>query len=73
MVNSSVGCPRFFVSQAVSSGLVPILVLYRRAAAGPFVHGCEAESYLTELVTCEAHPYSQQVKERRRFRYRLPV
>ncbi|MQL85882.1 hypothetical protein Taro_018403 [Colocasia esculenta] len=30
VVTSSVGCPRFSVSQAVSSGLVPVLVLYRR-------------------------------------------
>ncbi|MQL97002.1 hypothetical protein Taro_029687 [Colocasia esculenta] len=43
------------------------------AAAGPSVCGCEPESYPTEPVTCEAHPYSQQVKARRRFHYRLPV
>ncbi|MQL85263.1 hypothetical protein Taro_017783, partial [Colocasia esculenta] len=35
VVTSSVGCPRFFVSQAVSSGLVPVLVLYHRDVTGP--------------------------------------
>ncbi|MQL87170.1 hypothetical protein Taro_019707 [Colocasia esculenta] len=30
-------------------------------------------SFPTEPVTCEAHPYSLQVKESRRFLFRLPV
>ncbi|MQL82489.1 hypothetical protein Taro_014947 [Colocasia esculenta] len=55
VVTSPVGCPRFSVSQAVSSGLLPL---------GEFP---------TEPVTSEAHPYSPQVKARRRFRYHLPV
>ncbi|MQM23404.1 hypothetical protein Taro_056468 [Colocasia esculenta] len=42
-----------------------------------FTHLCWFARFLgefpTEPVTCEAHPYSQQVKGRRRFRYRLPV
>ncbi|MQM05387.1 hypothetical protein Taro_038188 [Colocasia esculenta] len=33
VVTSPVGCPRFSVSQAVSSGLVSVLVLYRRVAS----------------------------------------
>ncbi|MQL90286.1 hypothetical protein Taro_022877 [Colocasia esculenta] len=59
VVTSPVGCPRFSVSQAVSLGLVPVLVLYRRgvvmvglhcslacacgAAVGPFVRDYETE------------------------------
>ncbi|MQL78543.1 hypothetical protein Taro_010969 [Colocasia esculenta] len=32
VVTSPVGCPRFSMSQTVSSGFVPVLVLYRRGA-----------------------------------------
>ncbi|MQM09874.1 hypothetical protein Taro_042754 [Colocasia esculenta] len=90
VVTSPVGCPWFSVIQAVSSGLVPVLVLYRRGSTTPTMVttpvGCPRFSvsqavssglvlgeFPTEPVTSEAHPYSPQVKVRRRFRYRLPV
>ncbi|MQL88411.1 hypothetical protein Taro_020976 [Colocasia esculenta] len=43
---SSVGSPRFCVSQARCGGLVGLhssLYLFSGAAAGPFVRGCETE------------------------------
>ncbi|MQM15078.1 hypothetical protein Taro_048016 [Colocasia esculenta] len=67
MVTSPVGCPRFSVSQAVSSGLIPFttsVLMYGLLELGEFP---------TEPVTSEAHPYSPQARARRRFRYRLPV
>ncbi|MQL92647.1 hypothetical protein Taro_025269 [Colocasia esculenta] len=67
VVTSPVGCPSFSVSQVVSSGLVPF-------TASVLVYGLlELEEFPTEPVTSEAHPYSPQVKARRRFRYHLPV
>ncbi|MQL98739.1 hypothetical protein Taro_031458 [Colocasia esculenta] len=67
MVTSPVGCPRFSVSQAISSGLVPF-------TASVLVYGLlELGEFPTEPVTSEAHPYSPQVKVKRKFHYRLPV
>ncbi|MQL83051.1 hypothetical protein Taro_015520 [Colocasia esculenta] len=48
VVTSPVGCPRFFVSQAVSSGLCPAPVVLVCSVLGEFP---------TEPVTSEAHPY----------------
>ncbi|MQL97190.1 hypothetical protein Taro_029876 [Colocasia esculenta] len=47
-------------------GLHSSLVGCGGAAAGPFVRGCEAESFPTESVTREAYPYFFQVRESRR-------
>ncbi|MQL92159.1 hypothetical protein Taro_024783 [Colocasia esculenta] len=67
VVTSPVGCPRFSVSQAISSGLVPF-------TASILVYGLlELGEFPTEPVTSEAHPYSPQAKVKRKFRYRLPV
>ncbi|MQL77235.1 hypothetical protein Taro_009640 [Colocasia esculenta] len=63
MVTSPVGCPRFSVSQAVSSGLCP------STCAVP----SSRLAFPTEPVTSEAHPYSPQARARRRFLYRRPV
>ncbi|MQL76687.1 hypothetical protein Taro_009075 [Colocasia esculenta] len=67
VVTSPVGCPRFSVSQAVARGFVPF-------TAFAFVFGCSVlGEFPTEPVTSEAHPYSPQVRARRRFLYRRPV
>ncbi|MQL74582.1 hypothetical protein Taro_006948 [Colocasia esculenta] len=67
VVTSPVGCPRFSVSQAVSSGLVPF-------TASVLVYGLlELGEFPTEPVTSEAHPYSLQAKVKRKFHYRLLV
>ncbi|MQL91283.1 hypothetical protein Taro_023899 [Colocasia esculenta] len=54
-------------------GLHSFLACCGRAAVGPFVRGCEFESFWgsfpMEPMTCEVHPYPFQVRESRR----LPV
>ncbi|MQM12531.1 hypothetical protein Taro_045453 [Colocasia esculenta] len=68
VVTSLVGCPMFFVSQTVSSGLCPVYC-FRTCVLVFSVLG----EFPTEPVTREAHPYPPQVRARRMFRYRRPV
>ncbi|MQM09555.1 hypothetical protein Taro_042430, partial [Colocasia esculenta] len=66
VVTSPVGCPRFSVNQAVSSGLVPVLVLYRRA---PYHFTCPpTSSFREDSFPCEtrqnpARPRAHQAEE----------
>ncbi|MQM11476.1 hypothetical protein Taro_044387 [Colocasia esculenta] len=68
VVTSPVGCPRFSVSQAVSSGLVPVLVLYRRVTSeahpySPLVKARRRFRYRLPVQSCAAAVLGQHPQQ----------